>query len=184
MGVDPTSMWGGRHMQWKQHIPMVLKPRPDCTVRSEKSRTAHFCGSFSLKNCYMEKNRDPCKPRSDLTVLRTVIKSLLMVPCFPLNLNLKKKKKKKHTHTHTHIIYKLIEVDLHYCSFKHAVRRWDLRSHHSFYSFFFSISLSLVLSLSQYSSFSLLSCYFCIFAFSVVLSSLVISCFCLLIYST
>ena len=72
---------------------MVLKPRPDRTVPPEKPRTAHFCSSFRLKNHSMEKNRDPCKPRSDLTVLRTVIKPLFTVPCFLLNLNLKKKKK-------------------------------------------------------------------------------------------
>ena len=59
--------------------------------------------------------------------------------------------------------YRLTEVDLHYCSFNTLL---DLRSHHSFFSFFFSILLSLVFFLSQYSSFSLLSCYFCVFAFS------------------
>ena len=62
--------------------------------------------------------------------------------------------------------YRLTEVDLHYCSFNTLL---DLRSHHSFFSFFFSILLSLVLSLSQYSSFSLFSCYFCVFAFFVFL---------------
>ena len=50
------------------------------------------------------------------------------------------KKKKKTLST----FYRLTEVDLHYCSFKHAVRHWDLRLHHSFFSFFFSILLSLV----------------------------------------
>ena len=74
---------------------MVLKPGPDRTVPLEKPRTAHFCGSFSLKNRSMGKNRDPCKPRLDLTVLRTVIKPLFTVPYFPLNLNLKKNKKIK-----------------------------------------------------------------------------------------
>ena len=74
---------------------MVLKPGPDRTVPPEKPQTAHFCGSFSLKNRSMGKNRDPCKPRLDLTVLRTVIKPLFTVPCFLLNLNLKKKKKTK-----------------------------------------------------------------------------------------
>ena len=29
---------------------MVMKPGPDRTVRPEKPRTAHFCGSFSIKN--------------------------------------------------------------------------------------------------------------------------------------
>ena len=29
---------------------MVIKPGPDRTVRPEKPRTAHFCGSFSIKN--------------------------------------------------------------------------------------------------------------------------------------
>ena len=73
---------------------MVLKPGPDRTVPPEKPRTAHFCGSFSLKNRSMGKNRDPCKPRLDLMILRTVIKPLFTVPYFPLNLNLKKKIKK------------------------------------------------------------------------------------------
>ena len=71
---------------------------PNWTIRLEKSRTIHLCGYFSLKNHFMGKNRDLCEPRLDLTVLRTVIRPLLMVPYFPLNLNLKKKKnwKKKH----------------------------------------------------------------------------------------
>ena len=34
-----------------------------------------------------------CEPRLNLTVLRTVIRLLLKVPYFPLNLKLKKKKK-------------------------------------------------------------------------------------------
>ena len=39
---------------------MVMKPGPDRTVRPEKPRTAHFCGSLSLKNPFMaKKNRDP-----------------------------------------------------------------------------------------------------------------------------
>ena len=61
-------------------------------VRPGKPQTAHFCGSFSLKNYSMGKKQGP-KPRSNLTVLRTVTKPLLTVPYFPLNLNLKKKKK-------------------------------------------------------------------------------------------
>ena len=36
-------------------LGMVLKPGPDRTIWSEKPRTAHFCGSFSLKNWSMEK---------------------------------------------------------------------------------------------------------------------------------
>ena len=81
---------------------------------------------------------------------------------------LEKKKKKKKLST----FYRLTEVDLHYCSFKHAVKHWDLRLHHSFFSFFFSILLSLVFFLSQYSSFSLLllflrSCLLCLPLFSL-----------------
>ena len=34
---------------------MALKPEPDRTVRLEKPRIAHFCGSFSLRNRSMEK---------------------------------------------------------------------------------------------------------------------------------
>ena len=72
-----------------------MKPELNHTVRLEKSRTIHLCGYFSLKNHFMGKNRDLCELRMDLTVLRTVIRPLLMVPYFPLNLNLKKKKFKK-----------------------------------------------------------------------------------------
>ena len=35
--------------------PKVLKPRPDRTVRPEKSRTVYFCDSLSLKNRSMKK---------------------------------------------------------------------------------------------------------------------------------
>ena len=31
-------------------LSMVMKPGPDRTIRPEKPRTAHFCGSFSIKN--------------------------------------------------------------------------------------------------------------------------------------
>ena len=44
-----------------------------------------------------EKRRDPCKPWSNLKVLRTVTRPLLTVPYFPLYLNLKIKKIKKAT---------------------------------------------------------------------------------------
>ena len=74
---------------------MVLKPGPDRTVQPEKPRTVHFCDSFSLKNRSMGKNRDPCKPWSDLTVLRTVIRPLLTILYFPLNLNKQTNKQKK-----------------------------------------------------------------------------------------
>ena len=33
----------------------VLKPEPDCMVRPGKPQTAHFCGSFRLKNRSMGK---------------------------------------------------------------------------------------------------------------------------------
>ena len=72
----------------------LMKPRPDRTVRPEKPQTVHLCGSFSLKNRSMRKKRDPCEPRSDLTVLRTVIRPLLTVPYFPLYLTSKIKNKK------------------------------------------------------------------------------------------
>ena len=75
----------------------VLKPKSDHTVRPEKPRTANLCGSFSLKNPSMEKSRDPCEPQSDLTILRTMIRPLLTIPYFPLNLNLKNKIKNTHT---------------------------------------------------------------------------------------
>ena len=38
---------------------MVLKPRPDRTVRPGKPQTTHFCDSFSLKNRSMGKKQGP-----------------------------------------------------------------------------------------------------------------------------
>ena len=70
----------------------VLKPGPNRTVRSGKPRTAHLCGSFSFKNPSTGKKQGLCESRSKLMVLRTVIRPLLTVPYFPLNLNLKIKK--------------------------------------------------------------------------------------------
>ena len=119
----------------------VLKSGPNRTVRPEKPRIVHFVVLLASRTVLYTKSRDPCEPRSDLTVLRTVIRPLLKVPYFPLNMNFKKKKKKN-------IIYELTEVDLYYCSFKNAVRRWDLRSHHSFFSLYFFILLSFFLCLS------------------------------------
>ena len=80
---------------YKPMTNKVLKLGSDRTFRLKKPRTVHFCSSFSFKNHSMRKNRDPYEPRSDLTVLRIVIRPVLMVPYFPLNLNQKKKKHKK-----------------------------------------------------------------------------------------
>ena len=71
----------------------VLKPGPDCTVWLKNLEPFIFAVLLASRTSLWEKSRDSCEPRSDLTVLRTVIRVLLMVPYFPLNLNLKKKKK-------------------------------------------------------------------------------------------
>ena len=46
-----------------------------------------FAILLSSRIALWEKIRDPCESRLDLMVLRTMIRSLLMVPYFPLNLN-------------------------------------------------------------------------------------------------
>ena len=61
-----------------------FEPGPDRMVQSGKPQAALW-----------EKSRDLCELRSDLTILRSVIRPLLTVPYFPLNLNLKKGKKKR-----------------------------------------------------------------------------------------
>ena len=71
----------------------VLKPGPDCTVWLKNLEPFIFAVLLASRTSLWEKSRDSCEPRSDLTVLRTVIRVLLTVPYFPLNLNLKKKKK-------------------------------------------------------------------------------------------
>ena len=63
---------------------MVLKPGPNRMVRSKISRIAHFCGSL------WEKSKDLCEPRSNLTILRTVIR-----PLHKLKFNSKGKWQKK-----------------------------------------------------------------------------------------
>ena len=45
-----TSSWCILHLS-----PKVLKLGPDRMVRSRKPQTAHFCGSFSLNNRFIEK---------------------------------------------------------------------------------------------------------------------------------
>ena len=92
------------HLQRASSSIKVLKPGPDRTVRPENPQTVHFYGSFSIKNRSMGKKRNPCEPRSDLPVLRTVIRPLLTVPCFHLNLNLYKKKKKKKKKKETQLL--------------------------------------------------------------------------------
>ena len=47
-----------------------------------------------LRTSLCQKSREPFKPWSNYTISRTVIRPLLTVPYFPLNLNLKKKNKK------------------------------------------------------------------------------------------
>ena len=39
----------------------VLNPGPDHTVRLEKPRIAHLCGSFGLKNPFMGKKQGPVR---------------------------------------------------------------------------------------------------------------------------
>ena len=77
----------------------VLKP--DRTVRFDQDNLEPliFTVLLASRTVLWEKNRDPYESRLDLTVLRTMIRPLLTVTCFPLNLNLKKKKKNTHTHT-------------------------------------------------------------------------------------
>ena len=77
---------------------------PDWIIRpdQENLKLLIFAVLLVLRTALWEKSRDSCDLRLDLTVLRTMIRPLLTVPYFPLNLNLKKKKKKKHTHTHKH----------------------------------------------------------------------------------
>ena len=72
----------------------VLKPSQIVRSDRENLELLIFAVLLALRIALWEKSRDPCEPRSDLTVLRIVIRPLLMVPCFLLNLNLK-----KHTHT-------------------------------------------------------------------------------------
>ena len=100
---------------------------PDRTVRFDRKNLESFIFAVLLasRTVLCAKNRDPCKPRSNLTILRTMIRPLLTVPYFPLNLNLKKikkklKKKKTHTHTHTHylqvfFIFSSLLLFLHFC---------------------------------------------------------------------
>ena len=88
--------------QYYCYLVIQLKPyygfwNSDRTVRSDKKNLELllFTVLLASRTVQREKNRDPCEPQADLTVLRTVIRPLLTVPYFPLNLNLKKKKKKK-----------------------------------------------------------------------------------------
>ena len=79
---------------------MVLKPGPNRTIRPRKPRIAHFCSSFSLKNCSMGKMQGPVwtvirshgSKNHDQTASHG---SLLPFESEP-------KKKKTHIHTHTH----------------------------------------------------------------------------------
>ena len=74
---------------------------PDRTVRSdrEKLESLTFAVLLASRTALWEKSRNPCEPQSDLTVLRIMIRPLVMVPYFPLNLNLKKNKKIKNKNT-------------------------------------------------------------------------------------
>ena len=69
----------------------------DRTVRfdQENLKPLIFTVLLALRTPLWEKSKDLCEQRLDLTVLRIVIRPLLMVPYFPLNLNLKKNNKNK-----------------------------------------------------------------------------------------
>ena len=54
---------------------------------------------FVLRTGLHQKSRKPFEPRSN-TVLRTMIRLVLTVPYYPLNLNLKKRKNKKKKKKH------------------------------------------------------------------------------------
>ena len=70
---------------------------PDWIIRSDRKNLKRFIFAILLvsKTALWGKNRDLCEPQSNPMVLRTVIKLLLTVPYYPLNLNLKKKKNRK-----------------------------------------------------------------------------------------
>ena len=77
-----------------------MKPRPDCTVRLGKSQTAHFGGSFSLKNRSIGKKQGPVRTAVGPHDFENRDQTASHGSLLPLNLNLGKK---KHTHTHTHL---------------------------------------------------------------------------------
>ena len=53
-------MMGGTSISTQSGLSiMVLKLGSNRTVQPEKPRTAHFCGSFSLKNRSMGKKQEP-----------------------------------------------------------------------------------------------------------------------------
>ena len=76
---------------------------PNRTVRSNRKNLEPllFAVLLASKTVQWEKNRDPCEPRSDLTVLRTVIRPLLTVLYFPLIWTFKKKKTQKNRSSST-----------------------------------------------------------------------------------
>ena len=77
-----VKIWGGFDLAI---LKVNLNPwflNPDQTVRSDWKNFEPFTFTVLLasKTVLWQKTRNPCKPRSDLTVLRTVIRPLLTVP--------------------------------------------------------------------------------------------------------
>ena len=90
-----SSWWVGHRSPLNQASPSWFW-NLDQTVRSNRKnlKPLIFAVLLASRIALWEKSRDLCKPRLDLTVLRSMIRPLLTVPYFPLNLNLKQNKTK------------------------------------------------------------------------------------------
>ena len=58
----------------KKKFKIIFTREPDCTVWLEKPWTSYFCGSFSLKNCFMEKKAKTRANRGQTSCFSLIIK--------------------------------------------------------------------------------------------------------------
>ena len=96
----PLKFWIPSRWYWYLILMIARLWNPDRTARSDRKNLEplSFAVLLASRIVLEDKSRDPCEPRSDLTVLRTMIEPFLTVLASLWICSLKKKKK---THTHT-----------------------------------------------------------------------------------
>ena len=93
----PLKFWIPSRWYWYLILMIARLWNPDRTARSDRKNLEplSFAVLLASRIILEDKSRDPCEPRSDLTVLRTMIELFLTVLASLWICSLKK----KHTHT-------------------------------------------------------------------------------------
>ena len=102
----PLKFWIPSRWYWYLILMIARLWNPDRTARSDRKNLEplSFAVLLASRIILEDKSRDPCEPRSDLTVLRTMIEPFLTVLASLWIYSLKKKKTQKNRRKKTQLL--------------------------------------------------------------------------------